>query len=55
MIDDKSLSDQITEFHDYIRHMQTIGNVCNEECKILYLIDKLSLSWNEYVREFRYK
>ena len=49
MIDSKPLNDQLHEFQDFNRHIQSKGNAFNEDYKGSNLIDKLSLiSWLKF-------
>ena len=55
MSDTKLINDEIHEFQDYIRHLQSKGNQFSDDYKVSCLIDKLSPSWSAFARYLRHK
>ena len=51
----KLINDQLHEFQDYIRHLQSKGNQFSDDYKVSCLIDELPLSWSTFAGDFRHK
>ncbi|XP_020247372.1 uncharacterized protein LOC109825063 isoform X2 [Asparagus officinalis] len=54
MVDSKPINDQLHEFQDYIRYLQSKGNTFSEEYKVSSLIDKLPPSWSDFAKDLRH-
>ena len=55
MTDSKPINDQLHEFQDYIRHLQSKGNQLSDDYKVSYLIDKLPSSWLTFIGDLHHK
>jgi len=55
MIDSKPINEQIHEFQDFIRHLQSKGNNFTDDFKVSCLIDKLPPSWSRFAGDLRHK
>ena len=55
MTDSKSINDQLHEFQDYIRHLQSKGNPFFDDYKVSCLIDKLPPSLSTFAGDLCHK
>lgn len=55
MVDSKPMNDQLHEFQDYVRHLQSKDNNFTEDFKVSNLIDKLPSSWSSFARDLRHQ
>ena len=55
MIDSKPINDNLHEFQDYIRHLQSKENQFSDEYRVSCLIDKLSPSWSTFAGDLHHK
>ena len=55
MSDNKPINDQLHEFQNFIRHLQSKKNQFSDDYKVSCLIDKLSPSWSTFVGDLRLK
>src|SRR5436189_4669319 len=53
--DTKPINEQLHEFQDFIRHLQSKGNQFSEDYKVSCLIDKLPPSWLFVASDLRQK
>jgi len=55
MTNSKPINDQLYEFQDYIRLLQSKGNQFSDDYKVSCLIDKLPPSWSTFAGELHHK
>jgi len=55
MSDNKPINDQLHEFQNFIRHLQSKKNQFSDDYKVSYLIDKLPSFWSAYTGDLRHK
>ncbi|KAI5353977.1 hypothetical protein L3X38_006871 [Prunus dulcis] len=55
MVENKTVSEQIHEYQDFLRKIELKGTKFNEEFKVSCLIDKLPPSWLNFAKTLRHK
>ncbi|KAI5333799.1 hypothetical protein L3X38_023931 [Prunus dulcis] len=55
MVENKTVSEQIHEYQDFLRKIELKGTKFSEEFKVSCLIDKLPPSWSNFAKTLRHK